>query len=145
MATGISYSPLLISEFEGDHRKLLRQYGILLNTAKQEDFAAFKAHLTEFKAMLVSHLLKETVKLYIYMRQKLKDDPHSYALVTGYKKEMDGIGKVAMNFVDTYMAQTADRVDFAQLVAELQHIGSVLGDRIRREEAELYPLYHDAY
>jgi hypothetical protein len=30
-------------------------------------------------------------------------------------------------------------------MVQLREIGLVLGDRIRREESELYPLYHDHY
>jgi hypothetical protein len=39
--------------------------------------------------LLVAHLLKEAVKLYIYLRQKLKNDEGTYYLVTSYKRERE--------------------------------------------------------
>jgi len=105
----------------------------------------FRTVLQQFKSLLIAHLLKEAIKLYIYLRQKLRDDESTYRLVTGYKSEMDGISRVAMAFVDEYSAKPAENIDFALLGTRLKEIGQVLGDRIRREEAELYPLYHDHY
>lgn len=145
MASGISYYPELIPEFLREHRQLLATYGAILRSAEGRNVVEFKSGLENFKSLLVAHLLKEAVKLYVYMRQMLRDDEVTHALVTSYKKEMDGIGRVAMAFVDGYMAKTPDQIDFTQVVSELHEIGKVLGDRIRREENELYLLYHDAY
>lgn len=145
MASGIPHYPELIDGFEKDHRVLLHSYGRLVQLAKPQTFSTFQKELAEFKSTLVSHLLKEAVKLYIYLRQQLKHEPASYGLVTRYKTEMDGIGKVAMDFIDRYSALNAGQVDFEILDDELNGIGKVLGDRIRREEAELYPLYHASY
>lgn len=128
-----------------DHRNLLATYGDLARAAAEKDASGFKLSLISFKSMLVAHLLKEAVKLYIYLRQKLKDDESAYSLVTSYKKEMDGISRVAMAFVDEYSSKPAHEIDFTQLSMQLREIGLVLGDRIRREESELYPLYHDFY
>ncbi len=85
------------------------------------------------------------MKLYIYLRLRLRDDESTYRLVTVYKSEMDGISRAAMEFVDEYSAKKTGQIDFVQLSSRLRDIGLILGDRIRREEAELYPLYHDDY
>ena len=58
---------------------------------------------------------------------------------------MDGISRAAMEFVDEYSAKKTGQMDFVLLGSRLRDIGLILGDRIRREEAELYPLYHDDY
>ncbi len=100
MTKGIQYDPHLIQEMLEDHRALLAVYGGLVKAVDAKDGAAFKFKLGEFKSMLVAHLLKEAVKLYIYLRQKMKDDESAYQLVTAYKSEMDGISRVAMDFVD---------------------------------------------
>ena len=145
MSNGIQYTPNLIESFERDHRALLHSYGRLVKTANKADFPTFQTELALFKSMLVSHLLKEAVKLYIYLRQQFKDNEAIHSLVTSYKVEMDGIGRVAMGFIDAYLTAPADVVDFAKMSTQLNEIGKVLGDRIRREESELYPLYSAYY
>ncbi len=128
-----------------DHRTLLAIYGSLVKSIEARDELAFYVKLGEFKSILVAHLLKEAVKLYIYLRQSLKDDENAYQLVTTYKSEMDGISRVVMKFVDDYSEKSLIGVDYAQLSIRIKEIGWLLGDRIRREESELYPLYHDLY
>ena len=55
---------------------------------------------------------------------------------------MRGIGDAAVRFVETCVATPDDAIDFAQVRPALHEIGLLLGDRIRREESDLYPLYH---
>ena len=141
MHPGIQHYPTLIPELMDDHRQLLQTFGDLVRAADAHDGAAFKRTLASFKSLLVAHLLKEAVKLYIYLRQNFKGDDVAYGLVTGYKKEMDGIGRVAMDFIDTYVDTPEHAIDFPVLQSTLNEIGKVLADRIRREEAALYPLY----
>jgi regulator of sigma D len=145
MNKGIAYYPDLVQEMVSDHRRLLEVYGDMSRAAKMQDLEDFKFMLDNFKKLLTAHLLKEAIKLYIYLRQRLKNDAASYQLISGYKIEMDGITKVAMAFIDDYSDKTAKPVDFTLLNQRLAEIGRVLGDRIRREENELYPLYHDDY
>ena len=145
MSNGVKFYSDLVTEMIDDHRELLATYGDLAKAAGDQDGPRFKFLLTRFKSLLVAHLLKEAVKLYIYLRQKLKGDESTYSLVTSYKSEMDGISRIAMAFVDEYTAKPAHEINFIELVMQLKKIGLVLGDRIRREESELYPLYHDHY
>lgn len=145
MKAGIRYDSNLIRDMLEDHRTLLAIYGSLVKSVEARDELAFYVKLGEFKSILVAHLLKEAVKLYIYLRQSLKDDENAYQLVTTYKSEMDGISRVVMKFVDDYSEKSLIGVDYAQLSIRIKEIGWLLGDRIRREESELYPLYHDLY
>ena len=141
----IAYYPALIPELVDDHRTLLGIYENLHRAAETQDTAGLKTALASFRSLLIAHLLKEAVRLYIYLRQQFKHDAAVYARVTAYKREMDGIGKVAMEFIDTHLKQPDDVIDFAQLRASLHDLGRVLGDRVRREEAELYPLYQPTH
>jgi hypothetical protein len=145
MKAGIRYDSNLIRDMLEEHRALLAIYGSLVKSVEARDELAFYVKLSEFKSTLVAHLLKEAVKLYIYLRQSLKDDENTYQLVTTYKSEMDGISRVVMKFVDDYSEKSLIGVDYGQLSIRIKEIGWLLGDRIRREESELYPLYHDLY
>lgn len=145
MKAGIRYDSNLIRDMLEDHRTLLAIYGSLVKSVEARDELVFYIKLNEFKSILVAHLLKEAVKLYIYLRQSLKDDENTYRLVTIYKSEMDGISRFVMKFVDDYSEKSLIGVDYGQLSIRIKEIGWLLGDRIRREESELYPLYHDLY
>lgn len=145
MTSGIGYYPDLVGEMVDDHRQLLGAFGELVKAANAHDSVGFSSGLATFKSLLVGHLLKEAIKLYIYLRQQLRSDEGAYALITSYKSEMDGISRIAMAFVDAYSGKARHELDFPTVIGQLRELGVVLGDRIRREEAELYPLYHDRY
>ncbi len=147
MVSGIQHHSTLVSQLMSDHRQLLESFGVLKKTAEAGDAVAFKQALQGFKALLVPHLLEEAIRLYTYLRQELKTrgDANSYQLVNGYKSEMKGIGDAAVHFVETYNTAANDAIDFEQVRASLHEIGHLLGDRIRREESELYPLYQSLH
>jgi hypothetical protein len=89
MSNGIAYYPQLVKEMTDDHRELLAAYGDLVKAAHAHDGQVFKSILGQFKSLLVAHLLKEAVKLYIYLRQKLKNDEGTYYLVTSHKRDRE--------------------------------------------------------
>ena len=143
MNSPISHDSALAQELVSEHRELLAAFGTLKKNVEAEDAAAFRESLLTFKGLLVAHLVKEAYKVYTYLRQQLKDreDLSAYHLVNAYKSEMAGIGDAALKFVETY-SEAPDPMDFGEARTQLQHIGHLLGDRVRREESDLYPLYH---
>lgn len=141
MQSGIHFHPELIAELTADHQKLLAILGELDAQAEKQDVVQFKERLHRLKILLADHLLKEAVRLYIYLRQQFKENVAAYQLVTTYKKEMDGIGAVAMRFIDEHSRQAPEKFDFPGIRRQLRQMGEVLGDRIYREEHELYRLY----
>ena len=147
MVTGVPHHSALVQGLVNDHRQLLQAFGRLKHCAEAEDPGAFKHALVDFKALLVPHLLQEAIKLYTFLRQELKAQGNQqvYQMVNGYKTEMGGIGDAAVRFVETYTATADADIDFVGVRAALDDIGKLLGDRIRREEAELYPLYQSLH
>lgn len=147
MAYSVQHHTELVQGLVNDHRQLLQAFGILKKSAEAEDPAAFKQALLVFKDLLVPHLMQESIKLYTYLRQELKaqGNQQAYQMVNGYKSEMGGIGDAAMRFVQAYTDTANAYIDFAQVRVALGEIGRLLGDRIRREEAELYPLYQSLH
>ncbi len=147
MVSGIQHHSSLVTQLVGDHRQLLESFGGLKKAADVGDAVAFKQSLQGFKALLIPHLMEEAVRLYTYLRQEFKTrgDANNYQLVNGYKSEMNGIGDAAVHFVETYSTTADDAIDFHQVRTSLHEIGHLLGDRIRREEAELYPLYQSLH
>jgi len=66
-------------------------------------------------------------------------------MVHNFRQKMDVIGKAALAFLDKYQ-EIGTRPDFfIPFKKDLENIGKVLVDRIRREEETLYPLYFRVY
>ncbi len=89
----------------------------------------------------MDHILIENVSLYVYMKRKFIDDDINTELVTDFRKEMDGIGKVVRAFIVKYETIGLDNTFATSFEKDLADIGTALVARIEREEQTLYPLY----
>ena len=140
--TEIHYDPNLISNFHDEHKILLDLFGKISESANSGKFDEVKNYLNKFTKLLRSHLLKENLKLYLYLQHALSKDKESQKLVGNYRHEMQGIGKAVNAFVTKYrdsdFESDAQRSEFQR---ELDAIGPVLVERINNEENILYPLY----
>ncbi len=147
MPADIPHHPALIDQLRGEHRLLLQAFGALKQTTAADDAPAFKRALQDFKALLVPHFLEEAIRLYTYLRRELKAQGNltGFQRVNGYKSESGRIGDAALRFVETSIATPDDAFDFSQVRSTLHEIGLLLGDRIRREESDLYPLYQSLH
>ena len=63
--------------------------------------------------------------------------PSDYQLVTGFRKEMDGIGREAMAFVGQYKRMAEEPSLRASFASDAQRIRQIEHDRMSREEATL--------
>jgi hemerythrin-like domain-containing protein len=97
--------------------------------------------LQEFGSLLQGHLLKENIKLYVYLQHALANDPDNAALMQGFRKEMNGISRTVTRFLKHYGEENWDRQRQEKFGHDLQAIGEVLVKRIETEESVLYPLY----
>lgn len=143
----IAHHVTLVEELKSEHRELLLAFREIKEASDGEEAARLKRALVRFKALLVPHVVKEAVKVYTYLRQqyKARGDQPTYQRVNDYKAEMSGIGDAAIQFIDAWVQTPDADIDFAQVRAALRDIGALLGDRIRREESDLYPLYHTTH
>lgn len=143
--THIGYHPELVSQLEGDHQNLLRIMGTVGQALAAHDLKAVVQRLDEFRSAIQDHLLTENVRLYVYLEHALVQDPVSHALIHEFRREMDGIGKAVLNFLAKYR-ELERQPDLVHTFGDdLYAVGKVLAERIRREEAMLYPLYLPAY
>jgi hypothetical protein len=143
--TRISYHPELVGELRNDHQQLLRVFGEINAAHQAGDLSKTSALLNNFKSALSAHLLKENVRLYIYLERALASDPASHALVHQFRAEMDGIGKAVLDFLARYRDIAVDPSLAGSFGADLAAIGKVLVQRIENEENTLYPLYMAEY
>ncbi len=141
-AAGIAYYPRLIEELVGDHRTLERLQKDIQGTFQHSDFAKVSSLLQEFGSLLRGHLLKENMRLYVYLQQRVAGDEVNTAIVRSFRKEMDGVARTALDFLEKYQnIQQLSSADQLAFVTELEQIGKVVHGRMNREEQTLYPLY----
>lgn len=143
--TSIYYDPGLISHLKSDHRKMLETFKKVQNALALEDFRGVQQNLGEFRAMLQEHLLTENVRLYVYLSKQLANDEVNFEIINGFRREMQEIGRVVMDFVRRYTGTQIDGSAAPKLKTELEQIGQALVARMQREEGSLYPLYMESY
>lgn len=143
---GIAYYPDLIGELVGDHHQLLRHYESVRECFARQDLARIGQELQEFGALLRDHLLKENMRLYIYLQQRVAGDEVNTKLVRSFRLEMDGVARQALDFLERYKnIATMPASALTQFLDEFERIGTVVHGRMQREEQGLYPLYAPAY
>lgn len=139
--TRIHYSAELVDKLKGDHRKLLELFLGVKAAGEAGDMAMAAARLEDFRAELQGHLLTENIRLYVYLEHALAHDADSHGLMRSFRHEMDEIGKAVVGFLSKYRELASNPVLATTFVPDLEAVGKVLVERIRREEDTLYPLY----
>lgn len=137
----IAYKPALVDELRAEHRELLHLFKVLVAAHQRGDHDAAVCNLKRFTYALRSHLLKENLHLYVYLKHALTDDPESSVLMAAMRTEMGKIGRVLNDFVTRYTEAPWDHVMRQDLALELNKIAEVLAVRIQQEEDVLYPMY----
>ena len=137
----IAYKPALVDELRAEHRELLHLFKVMVAAHQRGDQDAAVCNLKRFTYALRSHLLKENLHLYVYLKHALHEDPESSALMASMRVEMGKIGRVLNDFVTRYTSSPWDFEVRENLKGELNKIAEVLHIRIQQEEEVLYPMY----
>lgn len=145
-ATGISYYDNLIDELVADHEHI----DVLKNRIQAEYRNKQRKQLIksvqELKTLIQGHILKENLRLYAYLQQKLTDHPDSKHIVASFRQEMDQISRPILRFLDRFNEiSSMSENDLAQFVLDLNDTLDKVNERMAREEAVLYPLYQPHY
>lgn len=143
--TQIHFNAELIPQLKKDHQDLLELYGKIKESFEQADYKAVTHQLNTLRQALQGHLLTENVRLYIYLDRSMANDELNADLVRGFRREMDGIARVAMAFLKKYEMIGVDAELAKLFAADFAELGKVLVERIEREENVLYPLYLPNY
>ena len=137
--THIHHDPVLIVSLKEDHRRLLTSFRSITAASVAGELVAVQDHLSQFQTMIMDHLLKENVRLYVYLEHLLQNDPVSHEMMHGFRHEMDGIGRVVVGFLTKYKAIASQPELAAAFSTDLKGIGQPLLPRTNREEDILYP------
>ena len=87
--TNIRFDPKLVSELKSDHQKLVKLFTELVSIAGQRDSQLLTKNLSNFGSLLRGHILKENVRLYVYLKSSLQADEDSLGIMQGFSQEMN--------------------------------------------------------
>jgi len=139
--TQIHYNPDLIAELEQDHRDLLQLYTETLESFNNKELKKVSEKLERLRIDLQGHLITENVRLYVYLDHIFEGDEINAELIHGFRVEMDRIGRNAMKLLRKYESLQENSELAASFEEDFSQIGKTLGERIKKEEQVLYPLY----
>ncbi len=139
--TSIHYQNELIPHLKSEHNTLLTVYDEIGKAVKKNDFELASSKLADFKRNLLTHLLAENIRLYVYLEHCFVNDSINSILVHDFRKEMALVGKIVMGFLKKYQSKGIDDKNVDSFMNEFVEIGRVLQERIQKEEVSLYPLY----
>lgn len=143
--TEIRFQPELVPQLKTDHQNLIGIYLDIKTAFEGGDYEEVAKKLVHFRSSLQAHLLTENVRLYIYLSHSLANDEINSELIHEFRREMDAIARVAMNFLKKYDTIGVDKELAGAFAKDFATIGQVLTERIEKEERVLYPLYLPYY
>lgn len=139
--TAINYDAHLVQQLHEEHRGLLQTFQTMVNASKAGQLDQAQVQLEQFRMGIMNHLLKENVRLYIYLEHLLEKDEIAHDLMHSFRREMNAIGKTLVAFLGKYKDIGTHPELAHHFAQDLVQIGAALSTRIQREEETLYPLY----
>ena len=140
----IDYRGELTNSLKSDHQVLLKVYMEILDAAQNRNFPELSDKLGEFKLSLKAHLAEEFKDLYVFVEHYAHDHSMDDKMrIREFRNEMNIIGGTVMGIINKYDNNYINEQTIDGFVGEFGSLGSVLTDRIKREETLLYPMYDD--
>ena len=133
----------LVPQLIHDHRELVHLYEQIGLLPERDRWDLLPAQLLAFKSQLEAHLLAENVRFYNYVEYTLRDDEENFNLIRDFRREMNAIARGVIEFVKKYQQPLVTLAERGAFIADYRHVGSLLVQRIEREEGSLYPLYQN--
>lgn len=140
-SAGIAYDAGLVDQLKKDHQGLVVIYTAVKTAANEGRFHEIPDLLTSLKLTFQTHVMQENVKFYVYLQQYYSHDPSTSNFIFDVRKEMEGIARTLIKFVNLHSTTLPTHETVADFNAELDHIGAVLMMRVQLEENRLYSLY----
>ena len=138
----VDYDPKLIDKLLSDHSRLGGLYARIGEAHKKDEHEDVRRFLQHFKSSLQAHILVENVRFYAYVEALNADDPDNSRLMHEFRREMNAIARQVVEFVKTYQnSHFATEAEHERFTQDYARVGTLLEQRLDREENELYPLY----
>lgn len=135
----IAYYPNLVEEFKEEHAQLFSLYTEIVKNYEENQVDRVSSNLKEFKQVLVDHLMRENILLYIFLKYLYVENIEHKNYAYKMQKEMTTIGNSVFDFIKR---ATSDSFEYnSEFKSELDAIGAALIERVELEESSLYSLY----
>lgn len=132
----------IISVLTAEHRAMLGLYHDIRDAVAARKYSAVRKLATQLHDQLHNHLSVEHLKLYTELRRRLENrDEEKLRMIHDLQREMYSIGRGAVDFIRQAHTLELNDANAPQFRTDLEGVGGVLVQRIRKEEEELYPLY----
>ncbi len=138
---GIAYDAGLVARLEEEHQELVEMFISIKTAAAEGHFHLLPEMLASLKLAFQAHIMLENVKFYVYVQHYFALDEDTLSFVSEVRKEMDGIARSVVKFVNTHTATVPTRETVSLFKVELDQIGVALLWRVQLEESRLYCLY----
>lgn len=125
--------------FKAQHKDLLNLVNQLAPLAPNAAAKAadIRTLLGQLAGKVTQHLAMEDMVLY----KNMLANPATKPIAERFQREMGGIASVFTGFVGKYATPAAIQANPSGFAAEFNGLVKALGDRIKREEAELYAAF----
>lgn len=138
------YDPELVDQLKVEHQELLHIFNVIESAAAAGKFHQLPGLLATLKMVFQTHIMLENVKFYAYLQHRMGDDPDIANFLIEVRKDMDGIARSLVQFVNTHSATLPTSETAARFSRELDEIGTMLLWRVKLEESRVYSLYQPA-
>lgn len=132
----------LIDDLKNDHKVMMSIYEKLMECAEHKNLLLLSRLLEDFTTICTLHLQKEDDELYRYLESVVKLRSNTEIKVfREFRAEMKNVSIALFSTINQNpnIPVTDESVD--AFIADFNHLGDVLYDRIKREEQILYPIY----
>ena len=140
-----AYDMSLIGALESDHDQLLDLYTNVLKAARNQKYSVLQLALVDFATTFTDHIQVEDELLYGYLKIMARNKTQlEQKIVADFSSEMKNISISIITFLTQSPHIPVNESNVDCFLKEFQIIGSLLQDRIQREEKVLYPIYNES-
>jgi hypothetical protein len=137
------YNSKLIKGLEKDHQVLLSLHTYILKSAINKEYHALAKGMIDFSEILITHLRKESIDLYMYLEFVVikADETDTRETFRSFRLEMKNISIKVSSILHHYENTPVTDQTVEKFLIDFKELGEILVDRIQREEKILYPIY----
>jgi len=139
-----AYKYGLIDGYKKDHQEILSVYEMIIKYAKNKDYTTLPLMLSQFSKKCHEHFNDEE-ELYTYMKVLAGSRSEiERRVATEFGVEMKNLSLELFNILNQSKFIPVNDNTVTGFIDEFYNLGEVLKERIKKEEAILYPMYESS-
>jgi hypothetical protein len=134
----------LVDSFLKTHQEILTVYTTIMSNAKDKDYAILPLMLSQFSKKCFDHFNDEE-ELYTFMKALAGSRSEiERRIAMEFSAEMKNLSLELFTILNQSRFIPVNDTTVVGFIDEFQQLGDVLQERIKREEAVLYPMYENS-